>query len=68
MKEKNFESVSVGKHYLRRDGKEAVVYHLSSVYNTYECVILGTTEFFTVNEDGQYLKSCIDCNDLVKEL
>ena len=68
MGEKNFESVFIGKSYERRDGRLAIVYGYDSVHNWYNCVILGSQEFFTVYENGQYLESKESHNDLVKEI
>ena len=59
--------VEIGKVYERRDGQRAVVYSFDSVHNWYNCVILGTQEFFTVYEDGRYLESKTSHNDLVAE-
>lgn len=68
MGEKNFEAVFIGKTYLRRDERLAIVYSYDHVHNWYNCVILGTQEFFTVYENGQYLESKESHNDLVKEV
>lgn len=59
--------VKIGKVYERRDGQRAVVFSYDSIHNWYICVILGTQEFFTVYEDGKYLESEENHNDLVKE-
>lgn len=66
--DKNFEEVEVGKTYVRRDGKKAFCFNFDIISRNYNCVVIGTVSFFSVNEDGQYLQSCIDCNDLVKVL
>lgn len=68
MNNKNFQAVQIGEMYERRDGLKAIVYGYDSVHQWYNCVILNTQEFFTVYEDGRYLESQINHNDLIKLL
>ena len=65
MKNKNFQSVEIGHIYERRDGQKAVVFNYDVIHDWYDCVILGTTSFFSVHEDGLYLESKESHNDLI---
>lgn len=64
-RKKNFSAVEIGRMYERRDGQKAITFHYDCVSNRYNCVVLGTLSFFSVNEDGQYLENKDDHNDLV---
>lgn len=67
MKEPEFGHVAVGNTYIRRDGMKAFVYFRDRVSQQFQCVIVGTQQFYTVYEDGKYYQAQDSHNDLIKE-
>ena len=65
---KNFEEIEIGHIYRRRDGQRAIVFYFNSIQCLYNCVLVGSMDFFTVHEDGRYLESREDHNDLVYKI
>lgn len=60
------EDIKVGCVYERRDERRAYVYSYNPVHDSYDCILEGTGQVFSVNFDGAYLSSGPNHNDLVK--
>lgn len=60
--------IEVGKIYKTRDGRKALCYRKNSVFCNLACVIIGSGEFFDVDEKGSFYSSHESHNDLVEEI
>ena len=60
--------ISVGKKYLTRDGRTVCIFKKDTVFCRFECVVIGTGEFFGVSSNGSFYDSQKSHNDLVEEI
>lgn len=58
--------VKVGNTYETKDGRKVIVFRHNSVNNEFEAVVLNTTDFMCVHDDGKYFETHESHNDLVK--
>ena len=60
--------ITIGKIYETRDGRKVACFKQDTVFCRFNCVVIGSGEFFDVNSEGFFYDSRESHNDLVKEL